>query len=125
MDPSVSGICKIKDGVEVVSEGAFDECDSLSGIEFPSSVTKIGASNSRYQYVEEIYITDLSAWCGIDFSYSRMFYDSDYSASLYINGELASDIVIPNGVSSINDYAFCRFSNLTSVAIPDLSLIHI
>lgn len=40
--------------------------------------------------------------------------------ALYINGnKVENELVIPNGVTNINDYAFYKCSGLTSVTIPD------
>ena len=41
-----------------------------------------------------------------------------YSHHLYINGEEVTEVVIPDGVTSINYYAFSGCSGLTSVTIP-------
>ena len=38
---------------------------------------------------------------------------------MYLNGELVTDLVIPDGVTEIKDYAFSGFSSLTSVTIPN------
>ena len=39
--------------------------------------------------------------------------------ALYLNGSLVTDLVIPEGVTAIGDYAFSHCRSLTSVAIPD------
>ena len=39
--------------------------------------------------------------------------------NLYLNGTLITDLVIPDGVTSIGDGAFYGCSGLTSVTIPD------
>ena len=36
---------------------------------------------------------------------------------MYLNGELVTDLVIPDGVTSIGDYAFYNYNSLTSVTI--------
>lgn len=42
-----------------------------------------------------------------------------YAHNLYVNGVLVKDLIIPNRVTSIGDYAFYGCSGLTSVTIPD------
>ena len=38
---------------------------------------------------------------------------------MYINGEKLTEAIIPDGVTSIGDYAFYNCSSLTSITIPD------
>ena len=109
----------IPEGVTGIGEYAFYGCSSLTSIEIPKSVTSVGENAFYYCWnLNEVYIADISAWMNIDFTYapSRPLY---YGADLYLNGELVSDLVIPEGVTSIGDLVFYGCSSLTSVTIPD------
>ena len=66
----------------------------------------------------EINISDVAAWCNIEFRYrnSNPLY---YVHHLYFDGEEINDLVIPNGTTSINPYAFYSCKSLTSVVIPN------
>ena len=65
-----------------------------------------------------VHITDLSAWCKIKFyvAYSNPTY---YAHHLYLNGEEIFNLVIPDDINSIGNYAFYDCKGLTSVTIPN------
>ncbi len=102
-----------------IGQGVFSNCSSLTSINIPDGVTSIGNyAFSGCSSLGGVYITDIAAWCAIE------FYGVDsnplYRAhNLYLNNALVTDLKIPNGVTSIGEYAFYDCSSLTSIEIPD------
>ena len=59
---------------------------------------------------------DLEVWCNISFEGS-LSNPLGYAHHLFLNGAEIKDLVIPNSVTSIGDYAFSGCTGLTSITI--------
>lgn len=109
----------IGNGVTSIGVRAFSGCDNLESVAIGNGVTSIGENAfSDCGELNAVHITDVAAWCKIHFC------DEDanplgYGRNLYLNGEIVTDLVIPSGVTSIGDWAFYFYRNLTSITIPD------
>ena len=128
------------DGVKTIENSAFQDCSSLMSMDVPDTVTRIGAyafaackelanitigdgvnSIGSVAFegctgLDSVYINDLANWCQITFGNysSNPLY---YADNLYINGELVTEIDIPDSVLYISNYAFNGCKSITSVTI--------
>ena len=108
----------IGNGVTSISDFAFFNCTGLVSVTIGNSVTRIGKfAFYNCNKLQNIYITDIAAWCNISGLDNLMYYGSS-NKKLYINNELATSITIPDGVTAIPSYAFRNCSCLTSITIP-------
>ena len=112
----------IPDGVTSIGGYAFSYCKGLTSVTIPASVTFIGKSAFEMIYNLKVIVKDIAAWCNISFGYPDDVFPSPfygYHHKLYSdeNTEI-TELVIPDGVTSISAYAFEYCSGLTSVTIP-------
>lgn len=118
----------IQDSIMNIGYYTFYNCSGLTSVTIGSGVTKIDRKAFMgCDKLKDVYITDLAAWCNIEFvgsesyNYDIYYYSNPmyYADNLYINNELVTDLVIPDEVISIGNGTFYNFSGLTSVNIPD------
>ncbi len=112
----IDGLFVYSDATKTTLCGCFP---SVKGeIVIPSSVTTIGSSTFEgcNGLTKTNYTGTIADWCRIKFgdSYANPMC---YSANLYINDVEVKDLVIPNDVDTISNYAFLGCSSLTSVTI--------
>lgn len=101
-----------------VGESAFIRCTALNTVTVESGVTGFGISAfENCTGLTGVYISDLAAWCRIDFG-GYLANPLQFAKHLYLNGSEVTNLQIPDGVTAISDYAFEYGKSITSVTIP-------
>ena len=124
----------IPDSVTSIGTDAFKDCTSLASVTIPDSVTSIGTDAFSYcTSLTSVTIPDSVTSIGQSVFYRcsslKAFYGKFASADnrcLVIDGVLNSfapagltEYTIPNGITSIGEFAFYFCTSLTSITIPD------
>jgi len=116
--PATTTIDGVSYAVTAIASNAFQHYRSLTSVTFGNPLTTIGASAFwDCPNIAAVYYTSTVAdWCNISFA----DYESNplNYAGLYINGTLVTNLVIPEGVVNIKQYAFTQYDALTSVSFP-------
>lgn len=107
---------------EVEINSAFYSCNNLRTVNLLGSNYKIQGSWPANLIVN---ISSLEAWLSITFAgddHATIPSNPLYSGAdghLYVNGQIISDLEIPNNVTTIKKFAFAGDRDLTSVTIPE------
>ncbi|MGN0517073.1 leucine-rich repeat protein [Eubacterium sp.] len=113
-----SGIIEITipENVTIIDQEAF----SFSALETLNIYSK-ELSVKQYAFkgscLNEVNTNSIASWCGYSFfnSSSNPIY---VSHNLYLNGELITDLVIPEGVTRVESVAFYSCENISTISFP-------
>lgn len=96
----------IPQGVTSIGSYAFYDSD-MYYVTIPDSVTRIGkAAFAQCNMLNSVYISDIASWCDIEFETPTSNPFSN-GAQMVLNGDWDfTELVIPEGVTRIRDYAF-------------------
>ena len=116
---------------------AFKDCSALTRVNIGPEVTEFKMYSLTYNYVSTYYypfsgcsnlitvnITDLKAYCsikGIQYLTDSSYGTAEGKNPLQINGvahTYTDELVIPEGVTSISQYAFRYFPNVANIKLP-------
>ena len=111
----------ISEGIERIGEAAFNSCRNLRSVTIPASLQTSGNYPFQNTSISEVHISDMSSWC-------QMFWGMNVvgggplcggTGNLYLNNELITKLVIPEGVAGIGCEAFFGCNSIVSVVLPD------
>ena len=112
-------IANSREGVPVttIDLNAFEKCGHITEIVIPESVTTIFSSFKSCTNLSKITVSEQNQnYKSID---GNLYSKDGKTLIKYASGKTETDFVIPDGVKSINAYAFHDCDNLKSVTIPD------
>lgn len=67
---------------------------------------------------KEVHIKNFAKWCSYDFD-TASFRALSNVENVFVDGEVVTDIIVPQDISHIGNYAFCGYKKLKSIIMSD------
>ena len=117
------GVLSYNTTLSELTDFFFYNCPDLEFIVLPSSITIMG-HHAFYECVSlsGVIVNDLNFWFDIEFKdylSNPLFYAHD----LYLNDELVTNIVVPENVLEIKDFAFEKCTSVKSIELNNVKTI--
>lgn len=110
----------LSEGLTSIGDKLFYGCRNLTSVTIPKSLTTIGehAFMSCKAITAVNYLGTVADWCNMNFGnyYSNPLYQNEW-ALLYIGGKAVTQLVIPEGVTEVKDYAFYGYYGIKQLVI--------
>ena len=104
----------------VIGATAFAGEAGIASLTIPAAVTAVETDAFLgCTGLNAVYIDDLAAWCNIDFQGVVNSNPLNNAHNLYVNGELLTELVIPDGITEIKNETFRGCNQITSLTIPE------
>lgn len=117
------------DGIEYevieIEKYALQGSPNLTSVKLPKTIKAIGAYAFANGNEINIYISDLSSWCYIDFGYARSIVGGKYQYEpiahyrLFLNEVEATELVIPDDVTYVSKNAFSGCISISKLVVSD------
>lgn len=112
----------IPEGVTSIGSGAFSGCSNMRSVTVPSTLESVGTGAFNIyvtNHLVDFHITDLMSFLNSGMAENTCCYSVNgnvdtYGTNLYVNGELVTDMVIPEGFTSLgNVFNSFTFKSIT------------
>ena len=113
----------IPEGVSSIQEKTFHNCSSLTSLTLPSSITSINGAFYGCSKLTRLNIPTIEMWLNIvpkdtvGFIGGEVPFADSGQGDIYINGELLTDLVIPNNILTIYGSTFHNCTSIKSLTI--------
>ena len=110
----------VKINTRLIANLAFSDCHKLTSITLPSSVTYINNAFDSFNSLTHVTLSfnSIEDVCQSKANASLVRNNIYCPRSIVISNKELSDLIVPNTVDSITDYAFYKCKQFTSITLP-------
>ena len=115
------GMIEIPEGVQRIGNYAFNLVFQYNSknLKLPSTLNYVGGyAFINKDSLQDLYITDLSSFCKINFNTYGSAVFNRWRTDLYVNNSKVTNVTIPNDITELKAYTFYDAATITSVTIP-------
>lgn len=115
------GMIEIPEGVHRIGNDAFNSVfySNSKNLKLPSTLNYVGNYAFQYKnYLQNVYITDLSSFCKIVFNDSESSVFNGSRTNFYVNNSQVTNLTIPSKITELKTYTFFYALTITGVTIP-------
>lgn len=114
----------IPNGTSEIKQYAFYNCQGLTSVTLPASLTSVGtAAFSTCTHIENTnYLGTIDQWCSITFA-GNVSNPAYFSQQLSIDGVEQTDIYLSDELAEIKNYTFYSNAALTSISLKNTTTI--
>ncbi len=105
--------------VDSIASGAFQNCSKLESITLGDSIAFVGTNAfSGCNSLQQVHVTNLDKWYAVQFG-DESANPLTLAKHLYYNGNEVTSVVIPEGITEINQSFFKGYENIKSIVLPN------
>ena len=110
---------EIPEGVTDLGQLSFASCLALQTVTLPASLRSIAArAFVECESLVTVHIPNVESWLAIRFA-DRYANPLHVTHSLYVDGQELKELVIPEGIEEIGEYAFIECTGLKTITAPE------
>ena len=113
----------IGSGITEIPDYTFNRASTVNFV-LPDTLPEMGGLAFSYGFADNVYMSDLDGYLSRNYGYHTSGYNSGYStpligANLYVDGELVTELAVPDGCGRIGNYAFYQNPSIERVILPE------
>lgn len=115
------GTIEIPEGVQRIGSNAFNSVfyNNSKNLKLPLTLNYVGGNAFANKIeLQNLYITDLSSFCKIEFNNSNSSVFNGSRTKFYVNNTQVTNLIIPSDITRLKTYTFFYALTITGVTIP-------